>query len=72
MKGELVISNIENCARCGGTHKQLKFELLQRPIVDDAGVAYSYWALCPVTKQPVLCRKFTPSETLSETDGKQT
>lgn len=49
-----MVQSVKGCARCGGDHKDLKFETLLMPIILEH-VVYDWWALCPNTRQPILC-----------------
>lgn len=46
-----VTTTICNCARCHDIHKDLTFEPLKG---EPVGNGYTHWALCPVTKQPIV------------------
>lgn len=50
----VAIKHIENCARCGETHENIWFSKFTRPIIDDCGVISNYWAICPVTREPIV------------------
>jgi hypothetical protein len=41
--------NIYGCARCGKRHKDMQFKELTGHKAE-----YNYWAMCPVTKEPIL------------------
>lgn len=43
------IKIIKNCARCGGTHKNLTVKRLKKQCLD-----YDYWAMCPTTNEPII------------------
>lgn len=46
------VSAIDRCARCGESHEYLSFSKIAGNPIDD----YNYWALCPVSKSPVLMK----------------
>jgi len=43
------VTDLSDCARCGGIHDNLEFKPLQNPADD-----WRFWAMCPETDQPVL------------------
>jgi hypothetical protein len=47
----VVIKNIAACARCGGTHKAVRFQPFTKP-PENA----THWASCPQTGEPILIR----------------
>ena len=50
-------TNIGSCARCGYDHADLEFKKFeQNPIEDSDGTVWNYWALCPVTGEPILLK----------------
>lgn len=51
-----MITTVEGCARCGLTHEELEFDLLERPIWEHDGRDYTHWAPCPTNGQPILLR----------------
>ena len=55
----LNISFIENCARCGKSHKDLVFTILFYPIKDTDGTIWEWWTPCPFNKQPILLKSVT-------------
>lgn len=58
-----ITTNITNCARCGDDHDKLKFtEFSKNPIIDSDGTIWDFWALCPITKEPVLLKVFDDGE----------
>jgi len=46
---------ITNCARCGETHQEIKMVSFRRPIMTESGPAWTHWATCPTTGEPILC-----------------
>jgi hypothetical protein len=52
-KSILVI--VKSCARCGEDHTYLEFKLFTEPMVI-AEITFTHWAVCPVTKEPILMR----------------
>ena len=53
---------LTKCARCGGTHENLLFRKLRRPHVDGLNEAWTHWALCPVSGEPILMLREKPKE----------
>ncbi len=52
-----VVMNVSNCARCGKDHDNLEFDKLTAPIAsDDGSEPWNYWAICPISGEPVLMR----------------
>ncbi len=49
MNKKLKIKLVENCARCGKNHRNLEFNRFTRVCKD-----FTHWAMCPVTRQPVM------------------
>lgn len=49
--GPNLVTTVKACQRCGEEHWQLTFEPLANPADE-----WTYWALCPRTKQPILLR----------------
>lgn len=51
----VTVAHIENCARCGGGHEQLWFSRFTRPHIDaGTGMVCNYWAMCPITREPII------------------
>lgn len=50
---EPIYIGVSGCARCGQTHAILA-RPLDRPSVDDSGIEWTHWGMCPMTEQPVL------------------
>lgn len=46
-----ITTNVQNCARCGGTHASLTFTALTAPTDE-----YGHWAMCPTLQQPILLK----------------
>ncbi len=42
-----------SCPRCGGEHPDLEVIAFTRPVAHQ-GMAFGYWAWCPVTLDPIL------------------
>ncbi len=58
-----ILVDVKQCARCSQDHDQLKFNLFISPILDSNFSVWNYWALCPVTQEPILLRiQERPSE----------
>lgn len=55
MSGEpannVYITEVKNCARCGGDHT-IPFHQFADPPED----TWSHWGMCPVTNEPLLMR----------------
>lgn len=47
---EPVHLNVTGCLRCGGSHSALLF----KPFKRETPAEFKRWALCPVTKEPML------------------
>lgn len=51
------VTKLENCARCGETHYDIRFYQLTREIVVPSTLQiYSHWAPCPTNGEPILMR----------------
>jgi hypothetical protein len=49
--------SITDCARCSVHHDDLEFKPFNGlPIVDEDGTVWDWWAVCPITGDPVLLR----------------
>lgn len=48
-----LITNISNCARCGGEHERISISKLTRPVECELGI-FNYWAPCPASGEPIL------------------
>jgi hypothetical protein len=49
--------DVKHCARCQQDHNQLEFkEFTINPIEYSDGTVWNYWALCPVTQEPILLK----------------
>lgn len=53
---DILVSDLHRCARCGTDHTSLVFNAFKRPVVDDDGTVWHYWATCPITGDPVMLR----------------
>lgn len=55
---ETVTTTLVHCARCGGHHDNLPFKIFTRPVMEHADIrpAYTHWAMCPESKQPILLK----------------
>jgi hypothetical protein len=61
---KMKITLLINCARCGGTHTDVEFKPLARPIMaaedllDCMGkpydIIYTHWAPCPTNGEPII------------------
>lgn len=49
----VTVKRIQNCARCGEAHEHVWFSPFTRPIVM-GGITHNYWAMCPVTREPIV------------------
>ena len=47
---------VSQCPRCGTDHGFQVFFRFKRPFIDQSGVKWEYWNLCPVTHEPVVSR----------------
>jgi hypothetical protein len=65
MSQPCIKTNITECARCANDHEGLVFEPFHYPVED-----WTYWAMCPTVKQPILLKIETTSEP-EETDKVQ-
>lgn len=45
---QIVIGEVEGCARCGETHLDMQFTKLNN------GGEWQWWGMCPTTRQPVF------------------
>lgn len=49
--------SIKNCARCGKNHEDLEFtKFTGRPVIDQHGNEWNWWAFCDNTNDPILLR----------------
>ena len=48
------VTNVIGCARCGKTHKKLKFKLIKRPICSVGRKPYTHWAMCRTYRDPII------------------
>lgn len=53
------VFNVNGCARCSHDHVDLPFKHFERPIIDGDGTQWDWWALCPVTAEPILLRAWS-------------
>lgn len=62
--GELHVTGLRTfiCPRCTHEHSELGFTLAGPPIASNTEEPYRYFAVCPVTRQPILFRNFTSAE----------
>jgi hypothetical protein len=51
----MYIEEIQNCARCGGTHKNIEIKTL------DNHPKYTHFASCPINGQPILVKLDDPN-----------
>lgn len=60
---ETFIGGVTHCARCGEDHPKgsLTYKRFQRPVVDEDGTIWNYWATCPTNGDPILGRT-TPDQ----------
>lgn len=49
-------ASVVGCARCGGDHDGLAFKLFTRPFAppEAGGIAWTHWAPCPTTGDPIM------------------
>lgn len=51
----VTVKFIQHCARCGGSHEHLWFSRFTRPHIDaGTNMVCNYWAMCPVTLEPII------------------
>lgn len=58
----VIRTTLHACARCKGDHAEMLFTKFHRPVVDDDGTVWGWWALCPATGEPVLMKTDSPSD----------
>ncbi len=62
IESKTMSTKLINCPRCLESH-ELDFKELQNPIVDPNPAdpkfpcTYHHWAICPTTKEPILCQE---------------
>ena len=49
--------NMPNCSRCDGSHDDVMFQPFTKP-----SDAYTHWAMCPTTNEPIVMSLGRPSE----------
>lgn len=54
---ETVKTDVFHCARCEEDHMDVTFVKMKGHPVEIEGWKYGWWALCPVTRDPILLRK---------------
>lgn len=59
--------DVKHCARCGQDHDRIIFYEFGRPIVDEDGTVWDWWATCPNTGDPILLRSDRADLELNET-----
>lgn len=52
--GDAVLFDVGHCGRCGERHGEMVFARLSRPIQSVHAVAYTHWAQCPRTGEPLV------------------
>lgn len=54
----MIITNIKNCARCGGDHSEVIGAKLTIPFSppEAAPVTWTHWAMCPSNGEPILIK----------------
>lgn len=51
------------CARCKQDHRELSFtKFVGNPVEDEDGTIWNWWAMCPVTGDPILAKIEPPTE----------
>lgn len=58
--GEVLVSGVGHCARCGTDHQSVRFERLLHEMRDSDGTIWTHWARCPTNGQPILLRDGEP------------
>lgn len=56
-KKYLQVAQLKQCSRCGKTHDSLTFREFDRPVVDEDGTVWAFWALCPYSGDPILLKQ---------------
>ena len=46
---KITIDSLNKCSRCGGDHKSITFEKLERPLGN-----LTHFAMCPTNNQPIM------------------
>ncbi len=59
----VTVKNIEHCARCGESHANIWFSRFTHPVVHNDGTKSGYWAMCPVTREPIIMAMQSEQET---------
>lgn len=55
MAAETFVTDLVGCARCEGEgHNGITFEPLLRPVEFDGVLVATHWALCPLTREPIM------------------
>lgn len=49
-----MIREILRCQRCGENHRNVEAKRLTRPIGLIQGGTYEFWALCPISGDPII------------------
>lgn len=44
-----IVTDVQDCIRCGGNHSQIKFSRLS-----NSPKGITHWGMCPTKKQPIL------------------
>jgi hypothetical protein len=54
---ETRLLTVRHCARCDEDHTDLEFtQFRNNPIEDTDGTVWNWWAMCPVTNEPILMK----------------
>ncbi len=51
-----ILFTVARCSACGRRHERLEFKALTYPVHDDAGEAWTHWAVCPFTGEMIFIR----------------
>jgi len=46
--------DVRRCVRCGLDHPGLGFHKLLQPSIHQDGTAWTHWAWCPTTGEPIM------------------
>lgn len=52
----VIVPELRNCARCGGTHRNIHFKELTHYFVENDGTVWTHYAPCPSNSEPILLR----------------
>lgn len=64
----VTVKLVENCARCGESHANIWFSRFTRAVIHNDGTQSGYWAVCPVTREPIIMA-MQSEQRVEENDG---